>query len=112
MGNFLRLYNGVPRSFPEQTFSEAAGIPIYDESVLVVASSPGAGQMLGPITTGVPISLPLGASYVAEELEVYLNGQRLEDVVDFNFTSSTQVAFTFDLVVGDRIRWRKDRPAE
>jgi hypothetical protein len=107
MGKFLRLVNGVPRSF-----SEANGSPIYDESVVLVASNPGPGEMLGPINTGVPVSLPNGESYVAEELEVYLNGQRQEDVVDFNFTSSTQVAFTFDLIVGDRIRWRIDRPAE
>lgn len=107
MAKFLRLVNGVPRSFEESN-----GTPIYDESVVLVVSSPGAGQILGPISTGVPVSLPLGESYVAEELEVYLNGQRLEDVIDFNFTNSTQVAFTFDLVVGDRVRWRKDRPAE
>jgi hypothetical protein len=107
MGKFLRLLNGVPRSF-----AEANGTLIYDESVILVASSPGAGEMLGPINTGVLITLPLSESYVAEELEVYLNGQRAEDVIDFNFSSSTQIAFTFDLVVGDRIRWRKDRPAE
>ena len=107
MGKFLRLINGVPRSKDESNSSA-----IYDESVVLVAASPGAGEMLGPISTGTPITLPLGESYVAEELEVYLNGQRSEDVIDFNFSSSTQVAFTFDLVVGDRIRWRKDRPAE
>ena len=107
MGKFLRLSNGVARSF-----SEANGSPIYDESLVLVASSPGPGEILGPISTGVPVSLPLGESYVAEELEVYLNTGRLEDVVDFNFHSSTQVSFTFDLVVGDRIRFRKDRPAE
>ena len=107
MGNFLRLVNGVPRSH-----AEAGDTAIYDESVVLVASAPGPGQILGPINTGVLVTLPLGESYVAEELEVYLNGQRLEDLVDFNFSSSTQVAFTFDLVVGDRIRWRKDRPAE
>ena len=107
MGTFLRLLNGVPRSV-----AEANGSSIYDESVVVVASSPGPGQILGPISTGTLISLPLGESYIAEELEVYLNGNRAEDVIDFNFSSSTQIAFTFDLVVGDRIRWRKDRPAE
>jgi hypothetical protein len=107
MSKFLRLVNGVPRSY-----AEASGTAIYDESVVLVANAPGAGQILGPINTGVLISLPLGESYIAEELEVYLNGQRQEDVVDFNFSSSTQIAFTFDLIVGDRIRWRKDRPAE
>lgn len=107
MGKFLRLVNGVPRSY-----AEANGAPIYDESIILVDSNPGPGEMLGPIGTGVLISLPLGESYIAEELEVYLNGQRLEDVVDFNFSSSTQVAFTFDLVINDRIRFRKDRPAE
>lgn len=107
MGKFLRLVNGVPRSA-----NEAGSTPIYDESVILVAASPSAGQMLGPISTGVLVTLPLGESYVGEELEVYLNGQRLEDVVDFNFSNSTQVAFTFDLVVGDRIRFRIDRTPE
>lgn len=107
MGKFLRLINGVPRSI-----SEANGSPIYDESIVLVSANPGPGEMLGPISTGVLVALPLGESYTAEELEVYLNGQRLEDVVDFNFSSSTEVAFTFDLLVNDRIRFRKDRPAE
>lgn len=99
--------NGVPRSF-----AEANGSLIYDESLAVVASNPSSSQIIGPVSTGTLIALPMGETYVAEELEVYLNGSRCEDVVDFNFSSSTQIAFTFDLVIGDRIRFRKDRPAE
>jgi hypothetical protein len=106
MAKFTRLVNGVLRSF-----DEANGTSIYDESLLVVASGAVVGQVNGPITTGAPVTLPLGKTYTAYELEVYLNGQRLEDSIDYAFNSSTTVVFTFDIIVGDLIRFRIDRPA-
>lgn len=106
MAKFTRLVAGVLRSF-----DEANGTAIYDESLLVVASGAGAGQVNGPITTGSPVTLPSGKTYTAYELEVYLNGQRLEDSIDYAFNSSTTVVFTFDIIVGDLIRFRIDRPA-
>jgi hypothetical protein len=42
MGKFLRLSNGVPRSF-----DEAGSISIYDESFIVAS----------PILTGTPVEL-------------------------------------------------------
>lgn len=106
MAKFLRLNNGIPRSF-----NEAGSTPIYDESLLVVASGAGAGEIDGPISAGTPITLPGGQTYTGVELEVYLNGDRIEDVIDYTFTSSTEVTFTFDVEVRDRIRFRIDRSA-
>lgn len=98
MGKFLRLVNGVPRS----EYEAAAG-PIYDMTVSVGAT----------ISTGTPVTLPSGETYDSQELEVYFNGQVLDDVTDYNFVGGspprTQVAFTFDLVAGDKIRFRKTR---
>jgi len=99
MSKFLRLSNGVPRSF-----DEAASTTIYDQAIDVAST----------IGTGVPVTLPASGTYDAQELEVYLNGQVLDDVADYNFVGSpprTQVAFTFQLEIGDRIRFRKIRGA-
>ena len=49
--------------------------------------------------------------YTDEELEVYLDGNRLYSVFDYNTVSTTQVQFTFDLIVGDYLRFRIDRVA-
>lgn len=106
MGNFLRLTNGVPRSFAEKE------IDIYDQSLLLVTSSPGAGQILGPITTGTSVTLPASQQYSSSDLQIYLNGDRLETVYDYNYVGSpprTAIQFTFDLVVGDRIDFRIER---
>ena len=93
---------------------EAAAVTIYDEGLDVVSGSPGAGEIQGPITTGTPVTLPSGKTYTANELKPILNGIPLEDVLDYNFVGSpprTQVSFTFDLVIGDRIRFRIDTSA-
>jgi hypothetical protein len=108
MGRFLRLINGVPRSF-----DEANTVPIYDQSLTLVSGAPANGnQITGPITTGTNVTLPGGQTYNSTNLEIYLNGDRLEAVFDYNYVGSvprTQVAFTFDLVVGDRLDFRVDR---
>jgi len=99
MGRFLRLINGIPRSF-----DEASSIPIYDESLTVSST----------ITAGTNVALPLSGTYDGQELEVYCNGQVLDDIADYIFVGSpprTQVQFTFDLITGDIIRFRKIRNA-
>lgn len=99
MGKFLRISGGVAREF-----DEASSISIYDQSIDV-------GSI---ITTGTPVTLPASGTYDSQELEVYLNGQVLDDIADYNFVGTvprTQVAFTFQLEVGDRIRFRKIRGA-
>ena len=63
------------------------------------------------ITTGTSITLPASETYNSDELEVYLNGVRLESVEDYNYVASpprTQIQMTFDLVTGDLLRFRKD----
>jgi len=106
MGNFLRLSNGVQRSF-----AESSNPSIYDQTLTVVASGAGAGQINGPISAGVAVTLPAGQTYTSNELEVYLKTDRLISVFDYNHNSSTTVTFTFQLVVGDVIRFRIDRTA-
>lgn len=109
MGQFLRMVNGVPRSF-----FESSTLPIYDQSLAVVASGATAGQVNGPITSGTAVTLPASGTYTSAELQVQLNGQQLEPVLDYNYVGSgtrTQVSFTFQLVVGDVIVFRVDRPA-
>lgn len=98
MGRFLRLVNGIPRQADESSASV-----IYDESV----------DLVGTLTTGTNYTLPNSGSYTGEELEVFLDGQTLDSGSDFNFVGAgptrTQVVFTFDLLAGDRLRFRKVR---
>lgn len=103
MANFLRLSNGVPRSF-----AESSSVAIYDQRLTVVASgASGSNQVNGPINAGTNVTLPASGTYTGLELQVYLNGDRLEDTYDYNYVGSgsgkTQVQFTFGLVVGDTI---------
>jgi hypothetical protein len=104
MGKFLRLQNG------RMTMQdEAAAGSVYDESLLLVSGSPGAGEITGPITAGTPITLPSSKTYDSSELKLFLNGMSLEYLVDFNYVGTvprTQISLTFDAVVGDRIRFR------
>lgn len=99
MGNFLRLQNGIPRSL-----AETGPTTIYDQGVDVAS----------PITAGTSVTLPAAQTYTSGELEVYLNGTRLESVLDYVYVGSpprTQIQFTFDLVAGDHYRFRIDRTA-
>lgn len=102
----LELVNGIPRMQPE-----AANPAIYDETIEIVSSGATTGQLNGPITAGTPVTLPNSRTYVGDELEVYLDGDRLKPVFDYNYNSSTTVTFTFELKAGDVIRFRIDRNA-
>jgi len=85
MGKFLRIVNGIPRMIDE------SGTPtIYDDYLVVVASgASGPNEInLADVGTGSPISLPNGGDYESDELEIYLNGNRIEDVVDYNWQGS------------------------
>lgn len=104
MGKFLRLVNGAARQF-----DESASISIYDETLAVVESSPGSEEILGPITAGVSIALPDGRTYSGDELEVYLDGERQNPGFDYTYSSSTEIAFTFEIKPLDVIRFRIDR---
>lgn len=106
MAKKLALVSGIPRMV-----DESASPAIYDEVLKVVVSNPGVGEILGPITAGTPVTLPSGKTYTSNELEVYLAGDRLKPVFDYNHNSSTTVTFTFELLVADVIRFRIDRGA-
>lgn len=99
MAKKLALVNGIPRMV-----DESASPTIYDESVTLGSN----------LTTGTNYTLPNSGTYEGEEIEVYLDGQVLDSGSDFNFVGSgtkTQVVFTFDLITGDRLRFRKIRGA-
>ena len=106
MAKKLELVNGIPRMTAE------SGAPaIYDETLTVVSSGAGAGEINGPVTAGTPVTLPNSKTYTSDELEIYLDGDRLVSVFDYTHNTTTTVTFTFELVVGDRIRFRIDRSA-
>lgn len=91
MGRFLRLSNGVARSF-----DEASSTPIYKATYVVS----------GTLTTGTAITLPSSQTYNSTELEVHLNGQFLEPGIDYNYIGivpRTQISFTFDLLNAERV---------
>lgn len=111
MAKFLRLSNGVPRSF-----DEAASVTIYDERLTVVSGAPAdSNEITGPVNAGTNVTLPDSGTYTALELQIYLNGDRLEAVADYAYVGAgptrTQVQFTFGLVVGDTIDFVKQRDA-
>lgn len=111
MPYFLALVSGVPRMVEISTSSDTLPA-IYEKSLVVVASSPSAGEILGPIFTGTPISLPEAKTYHSTELNVYLNGGRVQAGFDYTYVGSlprTQIQFTFDLEPTDRLDFEIDR---
>ncbi len=96
-----------------RSFDEAVATTIYDEYLLVVSGSPSNGnEITGPISASTAVTLPNSGTYSNDELMVDLNGQAVENGYDFNYVGSpprTQVSFTFDLLVGDRLYFRKHR---
>lgn len=110
MAKKLALVSGVPRMV-----DEAIAPDIYDSYLDVVEGTASTNEVSeSNATTGTPITLPDNGTYVGDELEVYLNGNRLEDLVDYNYEGTqprTQVSFTFDLIAEDRVRFRIDRSA-
>lgn len=107
MAKFLQIVNGIPKMV-----EETAPPAIYDEYLLVVGSSPGPNEILGPVAPSTNITLPASGTYNGEELLVDLNGVSMENGYDFNFVGSpprTQISFNFQLDIGDRIYIRKHR---
>lgn len=86
---------------------------IYDQRLTVVSGAPGnSNQITGPVTTGTNVTLPQSGNYTGLELEVYLNGDRLEVTVDYTYVGSgtkTQVQFTQQLEIGDTVDFVKQR---
>ena len=119
----LSLINGIPRM---------TDIEIYDDFIDIVSSgASGENQInLADAETGDSITLPNKGTYEENNLEVWLNGDLLDEITDYNFvtpdpatwqvgsntdgevtttTKYTKIALTFDTIVGDRIRFRVDR---
>jgi hypothetical protein len=91
LASFLRLSNGVARSF-----AESSSTPMYEATYVVS----------GTLTTGTAITLPSSQTYNSTELEVHLNGQFLEPGIDYNYVGivpRTQISFTFDLLDAERV---------
>jgi hypothetical protein len=69
-------------------------------------------SVISDIVTGTAVTLPASGTYSDIDLQVYLNGQLMESLIDYNFVGAVaprnQVAFTFDLEAGDLIRFRKE----
>jgi hypothetical protein len=99
--------------------------PSYDESLELVAAAPGPGQILGPITSGTNIQIPVNSRLVGSPqqnyvvgkgtLEVYLNGQYLElgalngwTEVGAPNTDSDTITINQNLIVGDVLTFRLD----
>lgn len=99
----LILVNGVPR------MQDLSASSIYDDYISIVSGTPANGnQLQGPVTSGTSITLPNSGTYTGNELQVYLNGSRVEKVVDYTWLGSgtrTQISFTFDLQINDRVRF-------
>jgi hypothetical protein len=97
----------IVNAWPENTLIrfrvEDAQITIYDQVTVVGA---------GGITTGTNITLPGGEEYTDDDLEIYLNGQFMDRGIDWNEVGAsaprTDIQMTFDLVEGDRLRFRRD----
>lgn len=114
MANYLALVNGVPRQsvLPGTTL-------IYDQSIAIVTSGATPPSSLnGPVTTGTAITLPSSGSYTLNansiaNINVYLNGERLEQVFDWSTSGAgptyTAIQLTFQLEVGDRLDIRSER---
>lgn len=93
MASALKLVNGIPRMI-EITH-------LYDSTYVATGSE----------TAGTSITLPSSETYTSTELLVILNDVILELTTDYTYVGSaprTQIQLTFDLVSGDRLRFRKE----
>lgn len=104
MAKKLALVNGIPRMV-----EEIGGPTIYEETLTVVASGAGANEINGPVTAGTNVTLPNSGTYSSAELEIWFAGDRLQPIYDYNYESSTEVSFTFQLEVDDILTFRIDR---
>jgi hypothetical protein len=90
----LKIVNGVPRMV-----TLASPDDIYDETVVIPD---------GGLAAFSNITLPESQEYTGAELQVYLNGQRMEDLIDYTYVGSaprTQINTNYDLYEGDRVRF-------
>lgn len=91
--------------------SSGGAAAIYDRSLNIVTNATLPEELTGPVLAGTPIQLPLGKIFDGDELQVYLNGNFAEEPLDYLAVSTNQIAFNFDLNVGDIVRFRIDSGA-
>lgn len=93
MAKALQLVNGVARMVSQDD--------LYEQTIVVS----------GTTSSGTAVTLPSSATYTSDELQVYVNNILQETVLDYNYVGGspprTQVTFTFDLIDGDRVRFKK-----
>lgn len=106
MANFLQGVNGRIRA-------TAVGSKPEETTLTVVSSGAGANEINGPVSTGTPVTIPDSVTYEDTDLQVFLNGQQVDVIDDYNYVGAgptrTQVSFTFDLEVGDELTFRVDK---
>lgn len=88
--------------------TDTSATTIYDQRLTIVVGAPAnSNQMTGPVTSGTNITLPQSGTYTSLELQIYLNGDRIEQVFDWNTVGAgptrTQVQLTFQLEIGDTL---------
>ena len=81
---------------------EGIAAAIYDEPVVV----PNGGY-----SAGTNITLPSSKTYADSDLKVYLDGNFLEPLIDYNYVgpatgNRTQIQLVVDLFEGERLRFR------
>lgn len=94
----FNLSNGDELRFRTDTSSSST---IYDDYISIGST----------ITAGTEITLPNSGTYQSDELEVYLNGQRLHLVIDYSYVGGpprNKIILTFDLYSGDTLRFRTE----
>jgi hypothetical protein len=111
----LVLVSGVPR---QQTITTSLPL-IYDQTVSVVSSGGTPPSSInGPISAGTAVTLPGSETYTLNtnsvaNLQIYLNGDRLEQTLDWTTSGSgpnyTAVQFTFQLNALDVLVFRIER---
>jgi len=100
----FRIDTGTLGPIVAGTTGGSAGV--YDRSLTLVSSPLTPEEVLGPILSGTPIQLPLSKTYDGDELQVYLNGNFVEEPLDYLTVSSNEVSFNYDLNLGDIVRFR------
>lgn len=89
----------------------------YEEPIEIIAGAPSNDRELtGPVSASTNIKIPkntnnsdIQESYVLgqNDLVIYLNGTRLREGADYTEISDTQIAFVFQLEIGDRLLFSK-----
>jgi len=107
MTRALSLVNGIPRMIDVS----AGTVTTYDETLLVVSSGAGAGEInVSDAEASDAITLPNSGNYEDVELQVFLNGKLINVTTDYDYVGSgtrTQIALKFDAEVDDIIRFYK-----